>query len=84
MYPKNNMKNYTKQTFEDYLQDQAQEDDSVMMAAGSDGNQEATERFIENIDTAEMQEYAEEWGRQQFLAGMDRARDIVFPPKETI
>ena len=63
-----------KQTFEEFLEDIAQEDDSVMRASGSDGNQEATERFIENLDVQEVIDYAQLYGNEMYLQG---GKDVI-------
>ena len=63
----NNMNKF--ETFESYLEDCAVEDSPETMGGGSDGQQEGTERWIENLDASDVMEYAEAYGKKMYEVG---------------
>jgi heat shock protein HslJ len=70
-----------KQSFDEFMAEMAEQDAPEMMGGGSDGAQEGTERWIENLDTQDVWEYAEKFGAKSFVdgqvSGMNTANDIM-------
>lgn len=66
------MKN-NKQSFEEYLLEVAPS------GVHTNNSPEGFERWLENLDTQEVMDYAEDYGNKMYLAGFDHAAVTAFP-----
>lgn len=65
---------YTKQTFETWLQNRFS---SIHPAVLDDDISDRFNDWLEQLDTKEVIDYAEQYGKVQYLAGMDRSIEIL-------